>query len=169
MAEDESPKKRGRPAKFAGERTRGALTVRLRDEVRSDLEQAATRNGRSLSEEIETRMEISLAQKNQLKHEWGEDFFQIAAAMAASLSRIEDHTGSLWTDNDETFDLFLLTSEQIIKNYRDRIRNNRRNIPSGDLASMSKAELADLFAALGGLPPPRPKRPKAELLISDED
>ncbi|WP_146056465.1 hypothetical protein [Methylobacterium sp. V23] len=166
MSETEAPKKRGRPAKFAGERTRGPLTVRLRDEVRSELERAAVQNGRSLSEEIEMRMEVSLAQKNQLRHEWGEDIFRIAAAMAGSLTHIEDWREKTWTEDDEAYSLFCGATCELIKNYRDRVLKNRRSFPRGDINKMSNDERAQYFAALGGLAPPRPP---VETIVTDED
>jgi hypothetical protein len=169
MAENEEPKKRGRPAKFANERTRGSLTVRLRDEVRNALEQSAIKYGRSLSEEIETRMEISLASIQQIKYEWGDDLFRIASAMAASLSHIEGQTGKSWFEDAETQNLFQLTAVEIIRNYKDMLDRNGRLIPKGDFASKSPTELAQMFAAAGGMAPPRPKRPASELVIVDED
>ncbi|GEP00025.1 hypothetical protein [Methylobacterium haplocladii] len=169
MSEQEAPKKRGRPAKFAGERTRGPLTVRLRDEVRSDLERGAVQNGRSLSEEIETRMEISLAQKNQLRFEWGNDVFRIATAMAASLSGIEDWAGKRWDEDEQAYELFKATTCEIIKNYRDHVLKRQRAVPHGNMASMSHDELAQVFAARGGLGPPPPKRAPVEIVVIDED
>lgn len=166
--EAETPKRRGRPAKFAGERTRGPLTVRLRDEIRNELEQAATKHGRSLSEEIESRMEVSFAFSQQIKHDWGDDVFRIASAMAASLSRIEDWTGKQWLEDSKTQELFQLTAVQIIKNYKDMVERRRRDVPQGDLDSKSVQELAEIFAALGGLAPPRPKRRPVEFIDMDD-
>jgi len=53
-------KRRGRPPKPLGGKARGNLTIRLRDRVREDLEAAINESGRSLSEEIEYRLELSL-------------------------------------------------------------------------------------------------------------
>lgn len=169
MSEAEGTKKRGRPAKFAGDRTRGALTVRLRDEVRNDLELAATKNGRSLSEEIETRMELSLAGTQQIRSDWGEDVFRIAGALAGSLSHIEYWKGEGWLNSEETQRLFQLTAAEIVRNYADQVARKRREVPHGDWETKTPEELAQIFAALGGMPPPRPKRPPVELLVTDED
>lgn len=54
-------RKRGRPVKF--ESPRGTLTIRLRDEIRGELQALADKHGRSLSEEIEYRLQRSFDQE----------------------------------------------------------------------------------------------------------
>lgn len=49
---------RGRPKKY--DKPRGNLTFRIRDEVRKTLQDNAAANQRSLSEEVEARLERSL-------------------------------------------------------------------------------------------------------------
>ncbi|WP_288586490.1 hypothetical protein [uncultured Methylobacterium sp.] len=164
----EAPKRRGRPAKFAGERTRGPLTVRLRDEIRNDLEQAAIKHGRSLSEEMESRMEASFAFSQYIKQDWGDDVFRIASALAASLSSIEYWTGCNWLEDSKTQNIFEMTAVQIIKNYKYITDRKRRDVPHGDLDSKSDQELAEIFAALGGLAPPRIKRRPVEVIVTED-
>ena len=53
-------KRRGRPPKPEQERKRGYLAFRARDHLRDDLRRRAEREGRSISEEIEHRLERSL-------------------------------------------------------------------------------------------------------------
>jgi len=53
-------RRRGRPAKPDGEAKRAAFQTRMRTALRQRLQQAADQNGRSLSEEIEWRLEHSL-------------------------------------------------------------------------------------------------------------
>jgi hypothetical protein len=50
-------KRRGRPPKPTEERKRGYLAFRARDRLRDTIRQAADREGRSISEEIEHRLE----------------------------------------------------------------------------------------------------------------
>jgi hypothetical protein len=57
---EQSTRGRGRPPKPEHERRRGNLTFRVRDRLRYRLEAYAKRDGRSLSEEIEQRLERSL-------------------------------------------------------------------------------------------------------------
>ena len=100
MKRPNKPARRGRPLKFGSERTRGPLTIRLRDRVRDDLAQAARGSGRSLSEEIEYRLELALARRDYLVQEWGEDVFKIAEAAARCLWHIERTTGLRWIEPD---------------------------------------------------------------------
>jgi hypothetical protein len=55
----EPKRRRGGQRKPAAERKRNNLTFRVRDQLRADLEQAAAANQRSVSEEIEHRIERS--------------------------------------------------------------------------------------------------------------
>lgn len=169
VADAKSDKRRGRPAKPLGDAARGPLTVRLRAEVRSDVERAALRYGRSMSEEIESRLEVSFAFTQYIRHEWGDDVFRIAQAMAGGLSHIEDWTGKSWTKDKETCDLFEITASNIIRNYRDLvIKAVGRAWPQGDLEGKTHEELGQMFAALGGLAPPRLKKPTMPSEASDE-
>jgi hypothetical protein len=59
----QSATKRGRPAKPEAERKRSNLTFRVRTQQRYRLQLSANREGRSLSEEIEHRLEKSLSEE----------------------------------------------------------------------------------------------------------
>ena len=50
-------KKRGRPRKPDSEKRRNNVTIRMKDDLKRRLEEDAYSQGRSLSEEIEFRME----------------------------------------------------------------------------------------------------------------
>ncbi|MCC8972154.1 TraY domain-containing protein [Bradyrhizobium brasilense] len=58
-------RKRGRPAKPKSEKKESWINTRVSDVTRMQLEAEAKRTGRSLSAEIETRLEASFARKNQ--------------------------------------------------------------------------------------------------------
>ncbi|MCJ2082772.1 hypothetical protein [Methylobacterium sp. J-090] len=62
MAEGEA-KRRGRPSIPEEERKSGNLTFRTRGSLRAQLETAAQESGRSVSEEIEHRMQLSFDRK----------------------------------------------------------------------------------------------------------
>lgn len=51
---------RGRPPLMPSRRRRNNVTIRMRDQLKADMQRAATANGRSLSEEIEFRLELSM-------------------------------------------------------------------------------------------------------------
>lgn len=57
-------KGRGRPPKPAQQRKRNNVTIRMRDALKSSIEHAASAHQRSLSEEIEARLERSLAEED---------------------------------------------------------------------------------------------------------
>ena len=147
---------RGRKPKFGADRTRGSLTIRLRDRVRYDLEKAAEAAGRSLSEEVEHRLELMLSRRDELTYELGHDVLAIAKAAGQALWHIERWSGKRWTEDEETFALFTQATAELIRNYRDVVRRERRDTPHGNFEGKSPTELAKMFASLAGILPPRP-------------
>jgi Arc-like DNA binding domain len=65
MATVSSRRARGRPRVPDEARKRNNVTIRMRDELRSKIEQNATAQQRSISEEIETRLERSFAEEDR--------------------------------------------------------------------------------------------------------
>ena len=59
MPENAQPKRRGRPPKYQGEGKRQNFSFRIRDVVRERLIAECQKSGRSISEEIELRLERS--------------------------------------------------------------------------------------------------------------
>ncbi|MCJ2077898.1 hypothetical protein MKK68_20000 [Methylobacterium sp. E-016] len=167
---DQEPKAKRAP-KPKIENKRGSLTIRLRDEVRRDLEASALKYGRSLSEEMETRMEISLAQKAQYKYEWGEDYYDIAVKTAAALSYIEDTYGCRWHESEAATQVFEQTAAKIIQNARDhfaRIERDRLSGAATNLVELPVEDQAKWFAGLGGSNPPYKRRKSVEV-VGDDD
>ena len=143
--------KRGRPPKFApGERTRGPLTIRLRDQVRQELETAATAAGRSLSEEIEYRLELSFSRRDYLRETWGEDFFNLADAAAKSLTHIQNFTRKSWVVDEQTSELLGKVLARLVARYRSQVVLTQN---LGPLEQYSP-QLVETFAMLGGLGSP---------------
>jgi len=66
MEEEKQPKRRGRPPKYAGEGKRQNFSFRIRDAIRERLVAVVEKTGRSLSEEIEWRIEHSFEWEDQL-------------------------------------------------------------------------------------------------------
>ena len=163
--------KRPVPTKPKLENRRKSLTIRLRDEVRSELERCAVKYGRSLSEELETRMEISLAQKVQPKYEWGEDYYDIANRTAAALSHIEDSYGCKWHESEAATEVFKQTAAKIIQNTRDHFARIERDRLSGvvtNLTDLPAEDQANWFAGLGGSSPPHKRRKPVEVVTTDD-
>jgi hypothetical protein len=68
----DAPKRRGRPPIAEEERKAGNLTFRTRGSLRAQLEEAAQQSGRSVSEEIEHRLQISFDRRSIAMHMYGE-------------------------------------------------------------------------------------------------
>lgn len=145
--------RRGRPAKPDAVRLRRPVAVRLRDELRADLEVSSGRHGRSVSEEIEARLEASLAVQNYLKNEWGADIFMIAQSLASSAAQIEHAYGSAWYENDEAVEVLKLTAAQTVENCKIGVRNEfdkwaaLDKKAAADPKGASLEEAAKIFAA----------------------
>lgn len=169
MSDAVTKRGRGRPPKPLGDAARGSLTIRVRAEVRADIERASIRYGRSLSEEIESRLEASFAFRQYFRQELGEDIFAIANAMASSLSYLEDWKGKGWTEDQEVFETFQATVANLLRNYRDlTTKAEGRTFPTGDFDGKSTEELGQMLAAVGGLAPPRVRKPTPPPEPTDE-
>jgi hypothetical protein len=150
--------KRGRPPKFAGERTRGPLTIRLRDQVRQELESTAAAAGRSLSEEIEYRLELSFSRRDYLRETWGNDFFNLADAAAKSLGHLQHFTGESWVKDDRTGELLVKILAELVHRYRYQAELAEIWGEPRAGAQKSDPELVDTFATLSGLTGPERSR-----------
>ena len=90
MESEGSRPRRGRPPK-SGERKRASFNTRLRDSLKSQLEAAAALAGRSLSEEIEFRLEHSLDDQRflfvTLEAAFGREISGLALLLGLAMSR----------------------------------------------------------------------------------
>ncbi|MBT4043521.1 MAG: TraY domain-containing protein [Rhodospirillaceae bacterium] len=78
-------RKRGRPRKPDGEAKRSAIGVRVTAEAKQKLQEAADRTGRSLSQEIELRLQQSLDFDDQRQRDFGdESTLRLMRAMATA-------------------------------------------------------------------------------------
>lgn len=139
---------------------RHPLNMRTTQELRDRMEDAARRSGRSLAAEVEVRMEHSLNRQDYLVEQWGQDIFDLAESMAKALWHIEQFTGHRWVDDERTFELFSMTTAELIRSYRDLVLRNAGERPTGSFEDKSPTELAQMFAGLGGINPPRPRAGK---------
>ncbi len=108
------------PAKRPGPRPRGpyadkrrTLTTRITDRTRKRLDKAAQATGRSLSQEIEFRLEQSFAEEKTqsfveavavrgVYDSFGrEDIFLVARLLSTAIQMIETRTGKIWMDDPE--------------------------------------------------------------------
>src|SRR4051794_30647606 len=95
--------KGGRPPKYAGEGKRITHTMRFREKTRLNLIKAAERSGRSMSEEIEHRVERSFEAPDSVKV----GHLMQVAAVAGMLAELQ--TGKSADDDLETFELAIRT------------------------------------------------------------
>lgn len=107
--------KLGRP-KLPPEKKRLASTgFRPTPEVRAKLEAAARENNRSLSSEIESRLERSLGQEEDLYQSFGgKHVYAMARMLAAAVMAAESQTGKRWQEDEETYLLAKGTIEALL-------------------------------------------------------
>lgn len=87
-------KKIGRPAQFE---SRVQVATRLTAPVHQAIKDAAQKSGRSLSEEIEFRLERSIATEDALG---GAHIANVARMVAANVALIESFMGASWTEDE---------------------------------------------------------------------
>lgn len=99
MTDHVQPKRRGRPPKPAEERKGSNLTFRTRSDFRDRLEQAAAQSGRSVTEEVELRVERSfevdrvvrrLDELSSVFLDNGPDALSFVTKLMASISSIQE-------------------------------------------------------------------------------
>lgn len=106
-----TPRKRGGQPKPPEARKRGNLTFRVRDDLRLRLEESATKCGRSVSEEIEQRLEqsfnapdlIDKAIDQTLKGLFGGSYtLELTQRIALALRHTETITNASWNEDKFT-------------------------------------------------------------------
>lgn len=103
---DEPAKKRRPGPKPRGpfENKRRTLTTKITESTRRSLEEAAAGTDRSLSQEIEFRLERSLDQDRQKLQVFGsERNYRLLALLGMTIMIVEEKTGGLWTKDPRTF------------------------------------------------------------------
>lgn len=98
MSGDDEKRKGGRPTE-RGEAKRSAIAVRTTPAVKDRLTDAATRAGRSLTQEIEQRLERSLEGEDALG---GAETANALRALASEIANVERRTGKSWLEDHAT-------------------------------------------------------------------
>jgi TraY domain len=108
MTEDPAKKPPGRPRKYPVEGKRQNLTFRLGEDTRRRLLDESSRSGRSLSEEIELRVERSfhtpdlindVVQSTLSSFFGGEHTAKLIQLTAVAIMLVERETGKKWADD----------------------------------------------------------------------
>ena len=87
------------------EEKRSTLTTRITEGTRKKLEDSAHDAGRSLSQEIELRLDRSYAQEEELYARFGgKGQYRWLLLLAATLQMIEEVTGKKWDQDHQTND-----------------------------------------------------------------
>lgn len=171
-----APKRRGRPPLPADQRKRASINTRLRPPLKERLEARAAEHGRSLSEEIESRLE----QSEQIYESFGGyDTYRFMQLLGGTIFEIEQTTGKSWRTDLETLeqvrealDLMLLVFSRGVENHplptAARLGSPHHGLgKSKALRAMQYALAVERLArALSEPIPTGPSRPGAKLAAS---
>jgi hypothetical protein len=121
MSKQTKPKKRiGRPTKPPKEGERVPLGLRVTPLMKRRLEDAATKNGRSLSQEAEIRLEMSLSSDRQLTLAYGGQWAPVIGHKGDLLVVLPMRWGSRFEQIEDEADLLPL---KIVRDDLKRLRN----------------------------------------------
>ena len=102
-AAEANVKRMGRPPLPPDEKRLASMGFRPTPEIRARLEAAARTSNRSLSQEIESRLERSFLEESSAKEFFGgTQVFALARLIAAVVSVVEAGTGKTWRDDRDT-------------------------------------------------------------------
>jgi len=103
MSETIKRSKMGRPPLPPGERRGASMGFRPTPEIRAKLEQAAHENGRSMSQEVEARLEASFLDEEARNREMGgKELRALFRLLGAAAEIIEARTGKNWSEDWDT-------------------------------------------------------------------
>ena len=112
MTKKQSKPKMGRPPLPPGKRRGASMGFRPTPGIRGKLEEAAKANGRSMSHEVEARLERSFVEFGK------EETFLVARLLANAIHTIEAVTGKNWMDDPEAH----RQTQEACKNILDAFR-----------------------------------------------
>lgn len=151
----ENKRQRGRPPLEPGQAKRGAFNTRLRDAVKERLENKARAAGRSLSEEIEHRLERSLAVEDDARDALDMAYGRRLAGLLMLVGRVMGQVGTVrrllstehadraprtgWLSDPWAFDEAVIAAGAIFEAYR----------PPGDPAQLATGETAQGWRGSG--------------------
>jgi hypothetical protein len=114
MKTDQKSRGRGRPRKAVVPGERYLLTARLTPETRMKIEQAAGRNGRSLTQEAEARLEQLFRDEELLG---GPGTADVLLMLARVIRKIEEDTGKPWRQDYDTALVVNLAAARVLQAY----------------------------------------------------
>ena len=116
-------KSRGRPRLPDDQAKRASFTTRLRGELKERLEEEAQIAGRSLSEEIEFRLETSVLSQDARDRLFGGNHnVALAQILGSSVALIETVRGSTWVADRETCGAVLKSVPMVLEKVLDALQ-----------------------------------------------
>ena len=123
----------GRPSVSADKRRQAALGFRPTPDIRQRLERTAAVNFRSLSAEIESRLEMSFAKDDAEGKIWRDtETLGIMRALAAAAGAISGATKINWLDSQTTFRSCRVAFDAILEAMEPRGREEAANAAPGE-------------------------------------
>ncbi len=118
--------KRGRPKKSAEERRGYSLSANITDELKGKLDTAAKSSGRSLSHEVEFRLEMSFEHDEfkrlsdgKSEHVVGDPGAQkLLATLGSAAGLISERNNKNWWEDPETYDAVCELWKELLVNLR---------------------------------------------------
>ena len=130
--------RRGRPPLAETEGKRSVLNARVTRETRQRLQEAAANSGRSLSQEIEFRLERTFAQDDARYEDFGGEihhrFFRV---LADTGQIIGDQSGRDWFEDGEAYDQWIAAVALLLGQFRPT-RVIGVGVPAGETAGFEK-------------------------------
>lgn len=99
---------------------RRAINTKISDDLRSRIEASAARNGRTVSHEIEARLDGSFAEENVTTALFGDEgLASIAMTFAGIVRRVQQQTGKQFGEDAGTFAASTIGMSAVIRMYAD--------------------------------------------------
>jgi hypothetical protein len=173
----QTTKSRGRPRLPDDQAKRASFTTRLRGELKERLEEEAQIARRSLSEEIEFRLETSVLSQDARERLFGGNHnVALAQILGSSVSLIETVRGTTWVADRETCEAVLKSVPMVLERVLDAlqaeqpknrgrpktqsndalVKTGRFSLPSDALESLGRS-LSEILGGAVAYPEPIPE------------
>lgn len=135
----------GEALENSDERKKSQIPIRTSAALRDALVARAKEGDRSLTQEIEQRLERSIA-ADEVRG--GVHNVRLLDAIAAEIATVESMTGKQWNADQVTFQLMLLSIPTLLKRHAPMIENGPEVVALLDKAGVSRARHINAFNAM---------------------
>ena len=137
---NQTKRKRGRPKLADGAGKRSSFNTRITPHLKERLEQEAAINGRSLSEEIEFRLEQSfMFEQAKFSEFGGEENYKKFRTFAGMADLVSETTGKGWDQDADTWGKYIWLMHETINLTDSHIKPFDIKLPKGDDPKSKKA------------------------------